>query len=232
MFQYVIGDSDLERVDVINDLGVLVDSRMTFVNHIESIVSKSARMLGFIKRISREFSDPYTYKTLYVAFVRPGLEYASCVWSPHQEVHSARIERIQHNFIRFALRGLGWTAQPLPPYESRCLLLGLEVLSDRRKIAAALFVRDILCRRIESAYLADLLRFESNPYPRRRNARLMDSYHRTNYGQNEPVNKAILIFNEYCSLFGFRDDESRYVFRNSFSRALSGGRSHLRLLLF
>jgi hypothetical protein len=70
----------------------------------------------------------------------------------------------------------------------RCQLLGLEVLSDRRKIAAALFVRSILCRRIESVYLADLLRFESNPYPRRRNARLMDFYHRTNYGQNEPVN--------------------------------------------
>jgi hypothetical protein len=82
----------------------------------------------------------------YSAFVHPGLEYASCVWSPHQEVHSARIERIQHNFVRFALRGLSWTAQPLPPYESRCLLLGLEVLSDRKKIAAALFVRDILCR--------------------------------------------------------------------------------------
>jgi hypothetical protein len=41
----------------------------------------------------------------------------------------------------------------------------------------------------------------------------MDFYHRTNYGQNEPVNKAILIFNHYyCDLFGFRDDESRYVF--------------------
>jgi hypothetical protein len=38
MFQYIIGNSDLERVDV--DLGVLVDSRITFVNHIESIVSK------------------------------------------------------------------------------------------------------------------------------------------------------------------------------------------------
>jgi hypothetical protein len=41
-FQYVIGDSDPERVDVINDLGVLVDSRMTFVEHIGAIVSKSA----------------------------------------------------------------------------------------------------------------------------------------------------------------------------------------------
>jgi hypothetical protein len=107
MFQYVIGDRDLERVEVIKDLGVLVDSRMTFGNHIESIVSKSARMFGFIKRISKEFNDPYTHKMLYVAFVWPGLEYASCVWSPHQEVHLARVERIQHNFIRFALRGLG-----------------------------------------------------------------------------------------------------------------------------
>jgi hypothetical protein len=118
MFQYVIGDSDLERVDVINDLGVLVDNRMTFVNHIESIVSKSARKLGFIKRMSSEFNDHYTYKTLYVTFVRPGLEYASWVWSPHQEVHSARIERIQHNFIRFELQGLGWVG-----LLSLCLLM-------------------------------------------------------------------------------------------------------------
>jgi hypothetical protein len=92
----------------------------------------------------------------------------------------------------------------LTPYENRCLLLGLEVLSDRRKIAAALFVRDILCRRIESAFFDNLLCFESYPYPRRRNARLMDFY----YDQDEPVNKAILIFNAYCGLFGFRDDEN------------------------
>jgi hypothetical protein len=82
--KYVIGDSDLERVDVIIDLGVLIDSRVTFVNHIELILSKSARMLGFIKRISREFNE------LYVAFVRPGLEFASCVWSPHQKICIAR----------------------------------------------------------------------------------------------------------------------------------------------
>jgi hypothetical protein len=37
LFQYVIGDSDLERVGVINAnvFDVLVDSRMAFVNHID-----------------------------------------------------------------------------------------------------------------------------------------------------------------------------------------------------
>jgi hypothetical protein len=44
MFQYVIGDSDLEHVDVINELGVLIDSRMTFVKHNGSIVLKLARI--------------------------------------------------------------------------------------------------------------------------------------------------------------------------------------------
>jgi hypothetical protein len=33
LFQYVIGDSDLGRVDEINDLFVLIDTRMTFVDH-------------------------------------------------------------------------------------------------------------------------------------------------------------------------------------------------------
>jgi hypothetical protein len=55
----------------------------------------------------------------------------------------------------------------------------------------------------------------------------MDFYHRTNYGQNEPVNIAILIFNEYNGFFGFRDDESWYVFRSGFSHALAEERSHL-----
>jgi hypothetical protein len=54
MFQYVIGDSYLECVDVINDLGVLMDSRPTFVDHIASIASSMHRACGrFIKRFIR-----------------------------------------------------------------------------------------------------------------------------------------------------------------------------------
>jgi hypothetical protein len=80
-------------------------------------------------------------------------------------------------------------------------LLGLEVLSDRRKKAAALFVRDILCSP-PTSLICCVLRVTPT-----QGGGLMNFYHRTNYGQNEPVNKAILIFNEYCGLFGFRDDE-------------------------
>jgi hypothetical protein len=82
-FVYSINGTALERVDEIKDLGVIIDSRMSFLPHIEAIISKSSRMLDIIKRISSDFRDPYTHKTLYASLVRPNLEHAKCVWSPH-----------------------------------------------------------------------------------------------------------------------------------------------------
>jgi hypothetical protein len=143
-FVYSVSGTALERVDEIKDFGVIMDGRMSFLSHIEAIISKSSRMLGFIERISREFCDPYTHKTLYTSLVRPNLEHATCVWSPHQSVHSKRLERVQNNFIRYAVGRLPpWRVWPLPAYDARCLLIGLEVLSDRRNVASALFARDI-----------------------------------------------------------------------------------------
>jgi hypothetical protein len=47
----------VETADVINDLGVLVDSRMTFVDHIR--LCRSRLECWDLKRISRKFNDPY-----------------------------------------------------------------------------------------------------------------------------------------------------------------------------
>jgi hypothetical protein len=74
--------------------------------HIEAIISRSLRMMGFIKRISREFHNPYTHKTLYTSLVRPNLDHATCVWSPHQSVYSEWLERVEQNFIRYVVRRL------------------------------------------------------------------------------------------------------------------------------
>jgi hypothetical protein len=62
------------------------------------------------------------------------ITHAACVWSPHQSVHSEQLERMQHNFIRYAVRLLPWRVWPLPAYDARCLLIGLDVLSDMLSI--------------------------------------------------------------------------------------------------
>jgi hypothetical protein len=96
-FSYMLGGIILDRVDSINDLGlgVIKDSKVSFTEHMDVTVGKAFAMLGFVKRLSREFRDPYTLKTLYVSLVRPKLEYASCVWRSFYGAHIDRIERVQ-----------------------------------------------------------------------------------------------------------------------------------------
>jgi hypothetical protein len=51
----MLGGNILDRVDSINDLGVIMDSRMSFTGHIDVTVGKALAMLGFVKRLSCEF---------------------------------------------------------------------------------------------------------------------------------------------------------------------------------
>jgi hypothetical protein len=120
---------------------------------------------------------------------------------------------------------------PLPAYDARCLLIGLEVLSGRRIVASALFALDILVGRVDCGDLALMLRFEEVPYSRRCNAGLLTFFHRTNYGRFEPVNNnAIINFNKYCCWFGFCGEAGRDMFRDKLKSALSGERfGHRRL---
>jgi hypothetical protein len=53
-----------KKFDERKDLGVIMDGRLSFLPHIEAITSKSSRMLGFIKRFSMKFHDPYTPKAM------------------------------------------------------------------------------------------------------------------------------------------------------------------------
>jgi hypothetical protein len=45
-FVYSINGTALKRVDEIKDLGVIIDGKMSFLPHIEAIISKSSRMLS------------------------------------------------------------------------------------------------------------------------------------------------------------------------------------------
>jgi hypothetical protein len=96
-------------VDSICDLGVVLDSMLNVTLHIDCLIVKASRMLGYIKRIGKEFRDPYTLKTLYNSFFRSHLDYASVVWNPYYGVHLKRIEAIQKKFLKFALRTLEWS---------------------------------------------------------------------------------------------------------------------------
>jgi hypothetical protein len=75
-FQYELSDY---RLDSICDLGVVLDSKFNSTSHIETLIVKASRMLGYIRRIGKDFRNPYTLKTFYNSFVRTHLDYDSGV---------------------------------------------------------------------------------------------------------------------------------------------------------
>ena len=212
IFQYLLNNSVLPKVSLVKDLGILLDSKLSFIQHYDVVCSKACRMLGFVKRNTSEFKDFLTLKSLYCSLVRSQLEYGSIIWNPSYQVHSDRIERIQKSFTRLALVRYGFAFNELPSYSIRCKLLGLETLSNRRQISSIAFIHDILSGKISCSDLLGLLNFNVPSRSLRFNPLLLVPFHSTNYGQNEPVTRSIVFFNKFSNQFDFH--LSREAFLN------------------
>ena len=88
---YSMGGADLAKSEGEKDLGVVVDIRLSFEQHIDGQVSKANRALGLIRR-SFTFLDGPTMKTLFKALVRPHLEYGVTAWRPASKGAQIKIE--------------------------------------------------------------------------------------------------------------------------------------------
>jgi hypothetical protein len=130
-----LGDSCIPNASTIKYLGVHIDSDLKWNTHVTKTVAKANRSLGLIKRNLREAPT----KTKLVAFnsvVRPILEYASQVWSPHQAGLSKSIDMVQ----RKAMRWIYWIRKRDSVTE--CMNRhSIVSLSDRRKDLDILFLR-------------------------------------------------------------------------------------------
>ena len=214
IFDYFLKGFKLLRVHQVKDLGVVFDDKLNFSSHVSYIVSKANSMLGFLKRNSTDFKDPYTLKAIYCSLVRPLLEYCSVIWCPGTKKLIIRIENIQKNFLRFALRNFGTNAYVNLDYNSRCLLVGMQTLESRRRMFSVLFIRDILSNDINCDFLLSLINIYAPSRPLRTRNFIFENPHSTNYGQREPISHSCKFFNMYYQ------DLDIYLSRNQFKNSL------------
>lgn len=201
---YTIGDQPLERATVVKDLGILLDEMLSLSAHYNAVISKANRNLGFIFRIANEFRDPACLRALYYALVRSHLETAVVAWSPHTDEWVTRIESVQRKFTRFALRFHSWPDQVVAPsYEQRCEALGMETLSKRRQFLRAAFVGKLLLGAIDAPNILARINFNVIPRPLRTWNALRLDFHRTQYGQQEPIRAMCDVFNDFDDLFDY-----------------------------
>ena len=146
-FTYFLDNSPLSRHGLVKDLGVLLDPKLDFSSHIDEIINKAYRSLGFIFRSTLRLQDVDTYKILYSAFVRSKLEYCSSIWCPDTLTTSKRIERIQERFVRLVFFRLNGFYPTFPNQISYKLLLShidLDPLSLRRFKHDLFFLHNLL----------------------------------------------------------------------------------------
>ena len=119
----------LETTVLEKDHRVNVDPELKFSKHAEIQVNKAdkipRKILGMIRR-SYEFLDVDTMKRLFVALVRPHLEFSNVAWSPKLAKDKNLIERVQRRATKLVpeLKHL--------PYEDRLKRMKLPSLCYRR----------------------------------------------------------------------------------------------------
>lgn len=145
---YTYGNHVFKNVLEYKDLGVIIDSKLNFVNHIDAITAKATAALGFVKRFCSDITDTVntTLKSLYFALVQSHLEYCSVVWQPFYDVNSKKIESILKQFSMYARREYQNEANSyhISSYMTRLADLNMSSVERRRANSCLIFMYDIL----------------------------------------------------------------------------------------
>jgi len=82
-------------------LGTTFDFKLCFNEHIDKITNKAFQNLGLITRICNNFNNLNAFKSIYFAFVRSQLVYASLIWSSNNIMVTQKLEAVLNRFLRF-----------------------------------------------------------------------------------------------------------------------------------
>ena len=118
--QVAIGETTCEK-----DLGVKVDNKLKFKEHMNDVINKSNKMVGMIRRTFKTLSIS-TFGPIFKTIVRPHLEYGNTIWHPALLGDQRKIERVQRRATKL-VPGMQALA-----YEERSKALNLPSLLYRR----------------------------------------------------------------------------------------------------
>lgn len=182
VFGYQISGQILESVDNIEDLGVIYQSNFEFNVHLEATVSRGYRMLGFIKRSTKEFNSHNAIVHLYKTIVRPIILYASIIWSPSKVTHVKILESVQHKFLRYIAfrmgRGMNYDDHD---YTDIAQSVKLESLKSLHVFHDLYFVKKVKLNLISSPDVVDIFGDRSVPYNLRLVRQLNEETSDSNY---------------------------------------------------
>lgn len=199
---YSLNGTLIDQVKNIRDLGIVISSDLSFTEHINMVIKKANKMVGFISRMSKDFRNTQTIKILYNSLVRSHLEYASAVWNPVYDVHINRIERVQKKITRL-LRYKDHQCPYRADYAQRLSYFHLSSLKQRRVLIDLCTLYKIVNGLVSAPDLLSrvLLEVPRQSYVRavKLNRTFVVIPSRTNLGQHAPLNRMVSSYNNICA---------------------------------
>lgn len=137
-FTYSIGSSIINKSDQVKYLGNKLTPNLNWEPHISTICQKAEGKLFFLKRKLRT-APPHLKLNAYKTLIRPCLEYADLIWSPHQKRLINKIERIQKLAVRFVYSDYKRQSS----ISGQIARANLKSLSQRRAISRLKFIYEL-----------------------------------------------------------------------------------------
>ena len=85
-FKYKLSRKNIERIQKEKDIGVTIDSELTFESYLCEKVNKATPIFGALRRAFR-YLDKKLFIPLYKTMVRTQLDDARSVWAPYTKKH-------------------------------------------------------------------------------------------------------------------------------------------------
>lgn len=161
---YTIGNTRLQSVETIRDLGVILDTRLTFCHHVDAAVSKANRFTGIIMRSMQTTRKKVSFSwkpilTAYYGNVRAILEYCCVIWGGAAAVHFDKIERAQYRFLRWLYYYVNRQDMTLvtdfPDYSDLLHRFSVTRLDNRRRQYDIMFVSKVFHGKFDSSELLE-----------------------------------------------------------------------------
>ena len=102
-FKIMIANQSIERVMVSKFLGILVDDKLTWKDHITQIATKISKSIGIMNRI-KNILDNSTLKMLYTSLILPYLTYCNIVWGGARVTSLNKLFILQKRAVRIVCR--------------------------------------------------------------------------------------------------------------------------------
>ena len=99
-YPIILRGHEIESESLVTLLGVTIDYKLPFENHIQELCQRASAQLNALKRLGY-FMEPKTRKTMVQSFIIAHFNYCPLVWYFTSAKQIYKIEKIQERALRY-----------------------------------------------------------------------------------------------------------------------------------